>query len=458
MNTVFMFRRDLRLDDNTGLLKALEESDLVIPVFIFNPAQIENNQYKGEHSFEFLLNSLKELDEELRERGSKLYCFYGNPVEVLEQLDFETLYFNKDYTPFSIFRDTELAENFSVITTDDIVLNAPDVVKKNDGTPYTVFTPYHRKASMYKVRKPQECVNNNFFSKSIDGVVSIEEIREKFLETSNPHLAVSGGRNEALKLVDEFNSTKYEENRDVPFIDATSKLSAHNKFGTVSPRELFYWISSKTFRSQLYWRDFFTQIAYHFPYVFGNNFNSKFDGLEWNYNREDFNRWCRGETGFPIVDAGMRELNQTGYMHNRVRMIVSSFLTKDLHIDWRWGEKYFAQKLVDYDPCVNNGSWQWASSTGCDAQPYFRIFNPFRQQIRFDPECRYIKYWIPELKDFSAKDIHQWGGQSKRNLETQGNQIQWNRETQQGRQEEYPKPMVDHFVEKEETLRRFKNL
>lgn len=441
MKSVFMFRRDLRLQDNTGLYYALQESDLVIPVFIFTPQQIDNNEYKGDHSFEFLLNSLEDLDKQLREKGSQLYVFYGNPVSVLENLSFDTLYFNNDYTPFALSRDDELKQNFNVKSYDDLLINPPQSVFKKDGSPYTIFTPYYNRAKSIEVSKPNYQNFTNFFSESIKSITTLEEIRAQYLFSTNPDLAVKGGREEGLELLNQIYSKldNYESTRDLPYCSGVSKLSAHNKFGTISPREFYYYVKGcEALTRQLYWRDFFTQIAYFYPHVFGNNFNSKFDYVKWDYDSEKFKAWCSGHTGFPIVDAGMRELNTTGYMHNRVRMIVASFLTKDLHIDWRLGEKYFAQQLVDYDPCVNNASWQWAASTGCDAQPYFRIFNPWRQQIRFDPNCEYIKKWVPELQQLSSQAIHKLNEQ--RPLVEIG----------------YPKPIVDHNREKDEALRRFR--
>lgn len=443
MKSVFMFRRDLRLEDNTGLITALKESDEVLPVFIFNPEQIENNEYKGDNSFEFLLDSLYDLDDELQKRGSRLYCFYGNPLEVLESLEFDKLYFNNDYTPFALSRDQVLKEQFSVESFDDILLNPPQKVLKDDGKPYSVFTPYYKKASIFEVSTPKSLEMENFYTKPVESTVSLEEIEQKYLPKRNPSLKVKGGRSNGLALLENFKKRMkgYKEDRDFPSVEGVSNLSAHNKFGTISPRELYYeTLECEPFTRQLYWRDFFTQIAYHYPKVFGLNFNSNYDSVVWDTNPTLMEAWKKGKTGFPIVDAGMRELNATGYMHNRVRMIVASFLTKDFHIDWRLGEKYFAQKLVDYDPCVNNGSWQWASSTGCDAQPYFRIFNPFRQQWRFDPNCEYIKTWIPELKKLTPKQIHSWSETKEKGLI----------------QVDYPKPIVDHFKEKEETLRRFK--
>ena len=448
MKTVMLFRRDLRLQDNTALLKALKNSDKVIPLFIFTPTQIKDNSYKGMHSFEFMINSLEELDKELKKLGSKLHIAYAEPTQVLSQINCDAVYFNKDYTPYSISRDEAINDIIKVYSYHDALLNPPQTVLKQDNTPYTIFTPYYNKAKQMPVKKPQYLTSGliNFITQKltiqkIPYETTIDEIKKKYLKKNNPKLAVKGGRTEGLKLLNELQENKlkqYDEQRDFPNIKGTSLLSAHNKFGTISIREIYHNTQQNpSFTRQLYWRDFSTQIAFHFPKVFGNEFQKKFSFVKWDYDEDNFKKWCLGKTGFPIIDAGMRELNTTGYMHNRVRMIVASFLTKTLHIDWRWGEKYFAQKLVDYDPCINNASWQWAASTGCDAQPYFRIFNPWRQQIRFDPECEYIKKWVEELSNTSYQTIH--------NLEKQKPLTLLN----------YPSPIVDYKKEKEETLKRF---
>ncbi len=253
---------------------------------------------------------------------------------------------------------------------------------------------------------------------------------------------MQGGRRQALAIFDALENLKeYQNRRDYPALASTSLLSAHLKFGTVSIREAFYAVQcalgvDHPLLRQFYWRDFFTHIAYHFPEVFGHAFVRKYDALPWRNDQARFYTWAEGRTGFPIVDAGMRELNQTGYMHNRVRMITASFLVKDLHISWRWGERYFAQHLVDYDPCVNNGNWQWAASTGCDAQPYFRIFNPWLQQQKFDADCEYIYRWIPELRPFPPEVIHRW---DKKFAAC-----------------DYPKPIVDHRFESEKAKEMFR--
>jgi deoxyribodipyrimidine photo-lyase len=265
------------------------------------------------------------------------------------------------------------------------------------------------------------------------------------LYTPNKNLRVHGGRPNAQAQLGGLSLKGYKEKRDYPSIDATSILSAHLKFGTLSIREVFHHIQrlqgdTDMFISELLWRDFFYHIAYTYPYVFGSAFKKKFNKLPWKNDHALFKAWCSGQTGFPIVDAGMRELNATGYMHNRVRMITASFLIKNLHIDWKWGEKYFAQKLIDYDPCVNNGNWQWAASTGCDAQPYFRIFNPWSQQKRFDEETTYIKKWVPELAEIEPKVIHNWADKH-----TDYPQI-------------YTKPVVSHSETRLQSLEMYKNI
>jgi deoxyribodipyrimidine photo-lyase len=417
--TLFVFRRDLRLHDNTGLLFALESSASVLPVFIFDPRQIKDNQYFSAPAFQFMLQSLEELDQVLQGKQSALHCFSGAAQEVIAKLieteKFDAVVVNKDYTPFSVDRDLAIAEvcrikNVDFQAFDDALLNGPDAVSKNDGGVYTVFTPYFRKASTLPVREPRKNSLMNY-AKPSSGLNARIELKQ-FKKADQPAWAIKGGRREALQILS--NVVKYRNYnavRDTPSLDATTHLSAHMKFGTCSPREIFCAIS-RTLGSnhpllrQLYWRDFFAQVGFHHPYVLGRSFHEKYDKIVWENDQKKFQLWCEGRTGFPLVDAGMRELNVTGYMHNRVRMVTASFLVKDLHIDWRWGEKYFAQKLVDYDPLVNNGNWQWAASTGCDAQPYFRIFNPWLQQERFDPDCVYIKRWLPELGAFSAKQIH----------------------------------------------------
>jgi deoxyribodipyrimidine photo-lyase len=312
-------------------------------------------------------------------------------------------------------------------------LNAPETITKKDGSYYSIFTAFYKKAVMFNVQDPAKQQNGDWFNSAIKNSESTA-IFTKILSKKNKQIAMSGGRKEGLHILKQLETLKnYNHDRDYPAI-TTSHLSAHLKFGTISVRETYHAIIEHLGRRhpllrQLYWRDFFTHIGYHKPTVFGHAYHEKYNKLRWNNDKKLFAAWCAGTTGFPIVDAGMRELNTTGFMHNRVRMIVASFLVKDLHINWLWGEKYFAQQLVDYDPAINNGNWQWCASTGCDAQPYFRIFNPWLQQKKFDRDCSYIKKWIPELRDYDNKIIHNYFKDNSPHIES------------------YPKSIVDHTQE-----------
>lgn len=436
-----IFRRDLRLEDNTALIEALNLANEVIPCFIFDKRQIEQNDYKSDNAIEFMLHSLADLDAALKKKNSQLYFFYGIAEDVIAKLFQETqaqaVFINRDYTPFSRNRDHAIATLCEKNRIDfqcyaDALLHEPEQVLKDNGKPYTVYTPYFRKASQFHVDTPKKNSHSNYFRGEIKTANS--HYLSKLIAKHNTNILLTGGRKEALNLLKKATTLKdYKLERDIPALNATSLLSSHNKFGTVSIREVYSAIvehlgKSHTLINELYWRDFFTQIGFYFPHVFKGAFHQHYDHIAWSNNEKHFRAWCEGRTGFPIVDAGMRELNTTGYMHNRVRMIVASFLTKDLHINWQWGEKYFAQKLIDYDPAVNNGNWQWAASTGCDAQPYFRIFNPWLQQQKYDPDCLYIKRWIPELNMLPAKIIH--------NLSSQTSLLMTN----------YPTPMVDHAI------------
>jgi deoxyribodipyrimidine photo-lyase len=432
--SLHVFRRDLRLQDNTALIEALQQSEQVIPCFIFDPRQIENNPYKSDACIQFMVQSLGELDRTLKEKQSKLYCFYGIAEDIIDQLlqeqQIDAVFINRDYTPFSRKRDKKIeayckkhGKDFHCFS--DALLHEPEQILKSDGKPYTIFTPAFRYAATLPVSEPQKNLYKNYYQMPIANENT--QTLNNLLLKHHANLAIRGGRDEGLTLIKNISRlTNYSETRNFPALNGTTKLSAHHKFGTVSIREVYTEIVNQfgkyhTLINELYWRDFFTHIGFHFPHVFGASFQQKYSGIKWSQNQKHFQAWCEGKTGFPIVDAGMRELNATGYMHNRVRMITASFLCKDLHIDWREGEKYFAQKLIDYDPAVNNGNWQWASSTGCDAQPYFRVFNPLLQQKKYDPECLYINKWIPELHSF-----------------------------------DYPTPIVDHALESQKAKMMYK--
>lgn len=447
--SLHLFRRDLRLEDNTALIEALKQSEAVLPCFIFDTRQVDKNKYKSNNAITFMGNSLKELDAALRAKGGQLYLFHGIAEEVIEALlkahPIKAVYLNRDYTPFSKKRDEQIkkacaAHHVDFYSYADALLHEPEEVLKSDGKPYTVFTPSLRKALTLSVDSPVKNKYHHYYAKSVK--IADTKTLDALLHNPNSALFVKGGRKEGIALLKKLTSlTQYQRLRDYPEKEMTSRLSAHLKFGTVSVREAHAMITQCLGKhhpliNQLHWRDFFTHIGYHFPYVFGHAFHQKYDALTWSTNEAHFKAWCEGKTGFPIVDAGMRELNETGYMHNRVRMIVASFLTKDLHIDWRRGEQYFATQLVDYDPALNNGNWQWSASTGCDAQPYFRIFNPWLQQAKFDPDCVYIKRWVPELKSITNKIIHQRKDHFIAN---------------------YPMPLVDHAIESAKAKLAYKN-
>ena len=439
-----IFRRDLRIEDNTALLQAAQLAEAVIPLFIFDPRQIGNNPYKSDFLLQFMTQSLAELGQQIQASGSNLWFAYEPAPQALQQLlennPIDLVSFNADYSPFARQRDAALLEicaklQRQSIVSDDALLNPPGAVLKDNGDPYTIYTPFMKRARKNTVRPVNQSKINNFFQGPVAGAA--REIPQEIIPALQPQAALQGGRQDALARIRRIaDLAQYKELRDFPAIRGTTGLSAHNKFGTCSVREVYQAVAQShgpehTIINELYWRDFFTHIGFHFPHVIGGAFQRKYDQIEWENDPKKFAAWCQGRTGFPIVDAGMRELNQTGYMHNRVRMIVASFLIKDLHIDWRWGEKYFASKLVDYDVCVNNGNWQWAASTGCDAQPYFRIFNPWLQQERFDAEGQYIKRWVPELARLDAKDIHRLVS------------------ARSPFAPDYPSPMIDHRVEKE---------
>jgi deoxyribodipyrimidine photo-lyase len=450
---LFIFRRDLRVEDNTGLLSALKYSQYVIPCFFLDPLLVKttSNKKKNDNAIQFMIESLNDLDKQLRQKQSKLYLFFGKPQDLLKRLivdeEIDSVHFNEDYTEFSRNRDDALAYICSKNNTkcfdypDLLLINNPDLISKpHSARPYVVFAHFFNRAVELPVLKPQENNYKNYYSYSIHSEVKEKEkkgVYDSILSNPNSEIYAHGGRIECLKILKDIDSCKdYPREKDYPAKEQTTGLSAHNKFGTCSIREVYHTIKEKLgndtpLLKQLYWRDFFTYIAHHYPHVFRHPFQRKYTKMKWKNDTNRFKLWCNGKTGFPIVDAGMRQLNTTGFMHNRVRLIVASFLTKDLHIDWKWGERYFAEKLVDYDPCVNNGNWQWAASTGCDAQPYVRIFNPWIQQKKFDPECHYIKKWLPELRNKHQRLIHQLSNNSEERY------LEWN----------YPLPIVDHTRE-----------
>lgn len=419
---IHWFRRDLRLEDNPALYQALNSNLPVLAVFIFDKEILERLEEKEDLRVCFIHEQINLIKKSLELKGSSLKVFYSKPTEAFKELselyDIHTVFFNRDYEPSALKRDEKIIlllsqEGVGVQTEKDHVIFEMGEVQKNDGSAYTVFTPYSKK---WKLRLQQESIPNfpselqtkNFFQSPPFHMPGLKAMGFKSCRQGSPNA------NYSEDLMREYAGT-----RNLPYLNATSRLGIYLRFGTISVREVvkLAQMYSEEFLNQLIWRDFFIQILGHYPYAEHKAFKTKYDHIEWRNNEVEYNLWREGKTGYPIVDAGMRELRTTGYMHNRVRMIAASFLVKHLLIDWRWGEAWFAQKLLDYELASNNGNWQWAAGTGCDAAPYFRIFNPITQQKKFDPEFRYIKKWI-----------HEFGTP------------------------EYPDPMVDHAYARERCL------
>jgi len=396
---IFWFRRDLRLNDNTGLKKAIKYGLPVLPVFIFDDEILEE-LHKDDPRVTFIHETLSGINTRLKSYGSSLLVEKGQPAKVFEKLsekyDVDSIFVNRDYEPYAIERDRQVREllgkkgiKFNCYK-DHVIFEENDVLKP-DGKPYTVFTPYSRRwlAAYAGLQENTE--------------IHSELQRKNFIQSDSrfPSLIETGFKTSNIRVrqYDLSVITNYHSVRDYPAVDGTTYLSPHLRFGTVSIRDLVRraYTENKVFLGELIWREFFMMILFHFPHVVTDNFKRAYDGIEWRNNGQEFEKWCKGETGYPIVDAGMRQLNETGYMHNRVRMITASFLCKHLFTDWKRGEAYFAEKLLDYELSSNIGNWQWAAGSGCDATPYFRVFNPETQQKKFDPKNEYVKRWVDDF-------------------------------------------------------------
>lgn len=462
---VFWFRKDLRIQDNralTSFINDIKPEDKFLFIYIKNDTNFE---FCGEMRLAFLNHSLKELSAALLEKNFSLSILKGSSFDVFSKLIDKyknlSVYANKQIEPYSISRDNRIFDLLSTQSNSelrlysDTMLFEPNEIIKDDGSPYSVFTPFSKKC--------YTLINESHYSGSDTQINKLNpenclSIKSDIFKSLEPSPVFKGGRKEGLKHLKDFYNkglSNYKSKRDFPSFNGTSLISPHLHFGTVSIREC--WRASlkkmneigesadiKTWMNELLWREFYYHIAFHFPYVIDGAFKPVYDKLEWNYDKELFGRWCKGMTGYPIVDAGMRQLNTEGWVHNRVRMIVAMFLTKDLFIDWKWGEKYFAEKLVDLDFASNNGGWQWSASTGCDVQPYFRIFNPYLQSARFDPDGAYIRKYVRELENVSDKFIHKPDDMTTQQYE----------EFCPG----YPKPVIDHQSAKEWTISQFKKL
>ena len=423
---IFWFRRDLRLDDNKGLYEALSADHPVLLIFIFDSNILDDLEDKYDARVTFIHREISQINDDLKDKGSSLIVEHGTPEEVWKKLikkyDIGTVFANHDYEPYARERDDTIAglledHNIQFKTFKDQVILEKSEVLKSDGDPYVVFTPYSKQ--WYKVAKkedfepvPSALRFQNFAQIKFTKPLTLEALGFK---PSKIEIPSSNLTEHTLK--------NYNDERDYPARQGTSRLGVHLRFGTVSIRKIATQArgTSRTYVNELVWREFYQMILWHFPRVVDESFRTKYDNIEWRNNEDDFKAWCEGKTGYPIVDAGMRQLNETGYMHNRVRMIVASFLTKHLLIDWRWGEAYFAKKLLDYELASNNGGWQWAAGTGVDAAPYFRVFNPELQMKKFDPDHKYVRAWVPEYNT-----------------------------------DDYPKPIVEHKEARERALSTYK--
>lgn len=418
--TLFWFRRDLRLDDNVGLQQALQSGFPVVPLFIFDTDILHQLEDKKDRRVDYIHQALNLMNDELKAHGSAISFFNDSPMAVFEVLceryEVQAVYCNRDYEPTAIQRDTRVfnffkAKNIPFKAFKDQVIFDKSSIVKADGKPYTVYTPYARRWKENLKPTDMAAAKPDFS----------QLLPLPFIEI--PTLASIGFEKTAIRFsqptLDLGKIADYDKHRDFPAMEKTTELGIALRFGTISIRKCvaFALKHNQTWLSELIWREFFMQILYHFPEVVQQSFKVKYDAIVWRNDEADFQRWCDGNTGYPIVDAGMRQLNATGFMHNRVRMIVASFLCKHLLIDWRWGEAYFAAKLDDYDLSANNGNWQWAAGSGCDAAPYFRVFNPTLQTAKFDKDLAYVRKWVPELDTF-----------------------------------DYPQPMVEHAYARERAL------
>lgn len=425
---IFWFRRDLRLQDNAGLHHALQAGLPVLPLFIFDKNILGRKENKSNRRVTFIYDSLKKMNDELTGYNSSLKIFYDKPDIAFEKLfrvyDVNTVFSNRDYEPYATKRDIEIeilcaTRGASFKTFKDQVIFEKDEVVKDNESPYTIFTPYSKKWKQ------------KFYETNVQ-LFDTKKYFKNFLTSdfSFPLLKSIGFKENRTFLpdpvVDRKTILQYDRHRDIPYPGKTTRVSIHLRFGTISVRQLAKRAEelNEKYLNEIIWREFLMQVLWHFPNVENLPFKKKYENIKWRNNESEFDKWCKGETGYPIVDAGMRELNKTGFMHNRVRMIVANFLTKILFIDWRWGEAYFADKLTDFELSSNNGNWQWAAGTGCDAAPYFRIFNPFTQAQRFDPQNKYIGKWIPDYNpDSYIKPIINFNTARKKALLTFKNSL-----------------------------------
>ncbi len=416
-------RRDLRLFDNHGLFRALKDRGNVVIVFIFDRHILDELEEKEDKRLLFIHQELSKINSELKKYGSSVISYYGYLEDFFKELDVSAVYTNTDYEPYARERDKNIEElllkrGIPFRSFKDQIIFEKSEISKDNGEPYSVFTPYSKKwLDAYRKTDiesyPSEKLSSKYKQVDFKEIIPLKEMGFRYFDFDFPD------RSPDANILKE-----YADKRNLPAVDGTSQLSVHFRFGTISIREMTKLADrhSSTWLNELIWRNFYMVILWHHPHIVNNSFKPAYDKIKWRNKESEFEAWCNGQTGYPIVDAGMRQLNETGFMHNRVRMITASFLTKHLLIDWRWGEAYFAKKLLDYELASNNGGWQWASGSGCDAAPYFRVFNPELQTKKFDPKMEYIKKWVPEFQEFT-----------------------------------YPKPIVDHKLARERALDTYKD-
>lgn len=457
---LFVFRRDLRVVDNIGLNQAWKQCKKVYVCFIFTPEQVVNNQFKSNNAVQFMIESLDELRKQVRSKGGELYTFYGKQDKVIsnliEELNIDSIFFNKDYSPYALKRDNAIQNvcnqtDVECNIHEDYYLYEPGTVITTTGEAYKKYTPFYRTVIDLPVSPVEKEVNKSISktTKKLSNTISLSDAFNRFTKI-NKDILVHGGRTNGVKFLQNAVEQQKEYINTRDFFEGkkkTSHLSAYIKFGCVSIREVYFAFKKRYGKehgliSELIWREFFAHVLYAYPEVVGQSYQEKYRCVDWSKNQQHIQKWKDGKTGIPLVDAAMREMNTTGYMHNRGRMTAASVLIKTLLIDWQVGEKYFAQKLTDYDIASNNGNWQGISGTGVDMKPYFRDMNPWIQSKKFDENAEYIKKWIPELRDVPAKDIHLWYEKCK---EVQHKDIS------------YPCPIVDYSKQKEKMMSMYKN-
>jgi deoxyribodipyrimidine photo-lyase len=463
---IWWLRRDLRLTDNAALTAAHSRADQVVPLFILDPAILTSN-WAGTERTAFLMGGLRALDSSLRERGSRLIVRAGNPVEILSQVMSESgarvIHAERDHSPYAQRRDATIAATLPLSLHEGVTVRAVTAIRKDDGTPYVVYSPY-RQRWLANTRLARTDILPA--PAQIATPADLKSLPIPDQPAPSPSSFFPPGEREAKRRLIAFIQEPeapiydYAKNRDCPALPGSSQLSPYLRFGMLSPRlaALAAFTASEQastaaaregaqiWLNELIWRDFYISILHHFPYIRKGSFRRQYDRIEWENNADHFAAWCEGRTGYPFVDAAMRQLRTMGWMHNRARMVVASFLVKDLFIDWRWGERWFMQQLIDGDPAANNGGWQWVAGTGADAAPYFRVFNPITQSQKFDPAGDYIRHWLPELSLVPKKYIHTpW-------------QMNRNEQAQTGCRigEEYPEPLVDHAWARTRILAAYK--